>query len=175
MMNKTDYVDLGLACANVCKVLDRGVRGRRADELSQPVFEAIEQLTTSVKPMGHISSTAAYCTLNRRTIVEIQRRIIEKGQRNLFSRLAHAKDDKENLASWRLDLNKILHVFNVCSAGSVWKSLTTLLFQTELAINTNMVVSDTHAMVSDLHCNALTVQGGTDNQHCSVRIAPIHL
>ena len=56
-MNKTDYVDLGLACADVCKALDRGMRGRRADELSQPVFEAIEQLTTSVKLAGHILCT----------------------------------------------------------------------------------------------------------------------
>ena len=125
-MNKTDYVGLGLACADVCKVLDRGVRGRRADELSQPVFEAIEQLTTSVKPMGSISSTAAYHASNRRTITEIQRRIIEKGQRNLFSRLAHAKDDKETLASWRSDLNRILQVFNVRSTGSVRQSLTSL-------------------------------------------------
>ena len=46
MANRTDYVELGLACAEVCKALDRGVNGRRMDELSQPVFEAIEQLTT---------------------------------------------------------------------------------------------------------------------------------
>ena len=44
MANKTDYVELGLACADVCKALDRGVRGR-VDELSQSVFEAIGQLT----------------------------------------------------------------------------------------------------------------------------------
>jgi hypothetical protein len=46
MMNKTDYVDLGLACADVCKALDRGMKGRRADEFSQSVLEAIEQLTS---------------------------------------------------------------------------------------------------------------------------------
>jgi hypothetical protein len=46
MMNKTSYVDLGLACADVCKALDRGMKGRRADELSQSVLEAIEQLTS---------------------------------------------------------------------------------------------------------------------------------
>ena len=46
MINEEDYVDLGLACAEVCKVLDRGMNGRRVDELSQPVFEAIGQLTT---------------------------------------------------------------------------------------------------------------------------------
>ena len=45
MINEADYVDLGLACAEVCRVLDRGMRGRQADELGQPVLEAIEQLT----------------------------------------------------------------------------------------------------------------------------------
>ena len=49
-MNKADYVELGLACADVCKALDRGMKGRRADELNQSVLEAIEQLTTSVNP-----------------------------------------------------------------------------------------------------------------------------
>jgi hypothetical protein len=48
-MNKADYVDLGLACADVCKALDEGMKGRRVDELSQSVLEAVEHLTTSVK------------------------------------------------------------------------------------------------------------------------------
>ena len=46
MVNDTDYMELGLACADVCKALDRGMKGRRVDELSQSVFEAIGQLTT---------------------------------------------------------------------------------------------------------------------------------
>ena len=46
MINKTDYVELGLACADVCRVLDRGMKGRRLDEVNQSVFEAIGQLTT---------------------------------------------------------------------------------------------------------------------------------
>ena len=46
MVNKTDYVELGLACADVCRALDRGLNGRQIDELSQSVFEAIGQLTT---------------------------------------------------------------------------------------------------------------------------------
>ena len=46
MINKVDYVELGLACAEVCGALDRGMNGRRADELSQSVAEAIEQLNT---------------------------------------------------------------------------------------------------------------------------------
>ena len=46
MANRTDYVELGLACAEVCKALDRGMNGRQMNELSQSVFEAIGQLTT---------------------------------------------------------------------------------------------------------------------------------
>ena len=46
MANEIDYVELGLACADVCRALDRGMNGRRVDELSQPVFEAIAQLTS---------------------------------------------------------------------------------------------------------------------------------
>jgi hypothetical protein len=46
MTNKADCIDLGLACADVGKALDRGMKGRRVDELSQSVLEAIEQLTT---------------------------------------------------------------------------------------------------------------------------------
>ena len=45
MVNKTDYVDLGLACADVCRALDRGMNGRPVDRISQSVLEAIAQLT----------------------------------------------------------------------------------------------------------------------------------
>ena len=44
MADKEGYVDLGLFCADICKVLDRGLNGRRLDELGQYVLEAIEQL-----------------------------------------------------------------------------------------------------------------------------------
>ena len=45
MANKSDYVELGLACANVCKALERGLDGKELDSLSPSVREAIEQLT----------------------------------------------------------------------------------------------------------------------------------
>lgn len=44
--NEQDYIDLGLSCAEICKILDRGLEGRRSDELGQPVLGAIEQFTT---------------------------------------------------------------------------------------------------------------------------------
>ena len=45
MANKEDYVDLGLYCADICTALDRGMDGKRLDELSNSVREAIKQLT----------------------------------------------------------------------------------------------------------------------------------
>ena len=55
MLNKLDYVDLGLACADVCGALDRGVNGRRLEDISQPVREAIEQLTMWVQPVTSVT------------------------------------------------------------------------------------------------------------------------
>ena len=43
MINERDCVDLGLSCADVCQVLDRGLKRRRLDELSQSVLEAIQR------------------------------------------------------------------------------------------------------------------------------------
>ena len=49
MANETEYVDLGLACADVCEALNRGMNGKRLEDLSQSVREAIKKLTTWVK------------------------------------------------------------------------------------------------------------------------------
>ena len=46
MSNQGDYVDLGLACADVCTALDRGLSGKRSNDLNDSVCKAIEQLTT---------------------------------------------------------------------------------------------------------------------------------
>ena len=46
MLNEVEYVELGLACADVCRALDRGINGRGADGFDQSVFEAIGELTT---------------------------------------------------------------------------------------------------------------------------------
>ena len=46
MINEQGCVDLGLSCADFCKVLDWGLKGRRPDELNQSVLEAIQQFTT---------------------------------------------------------------------------------------------------------------------------------
>ena len=45
MINKADYINLGLTCANACGALARGFEGRRTDRLNHSVLEAIEELT----------------------------------------------------------------------------------------------------------------------------------
>ena len=45
MANKLDYVELGLACADVCGALDWGMNRRQANELSWSVDKEIAQLT----------------------------------------------------------------------------------------------------------------------------------
>jgi hypothetical protein len=56
MANQQDYVDLGMICSNICSVLDRGLKGRRLDELDKSVLGAIELLTAWVEPMVRGSS-----------------------------------------------------------------------------------------------------------------------
>ena len=46
MINRFDYVELGLACASVCGALKPEVNGGEGDAPGRPVSEAIEQLTT---------------------------------------------------------------------------------------------------------------------------------
>ena len=46
MANELEYVELGLSCAEICKSLSRGMNGRRLEDFSQSVSDAILQLTT---------------------------------------------------------------------------------------------------------------------------------
>ena len=50
---------------------------------------------------------------------KIQEKIIKKGKRSRVSRLVHAKSDKDTIAAWKLDLNRILLIFNVRSVTFV--------------------------------------------------------
>ena len=45
MVNKLDCVELGLSCADVCRALERGTNGKKLNDLSQSVCDAINQLT----------------------------------------------------------------------------------------------------------------------------------
>ena len=43
MINQMDYVELGLACVQVCTALDRGLDGKRLDDLDKSVLGAIKR------------------------------------------------------------------------------------------------------------------------------------
>jgi len=45
MIKNPDCIELGLSCAHVCRTLDRGTNGRKQDELSLSMYDAINQLT----------------------------------------------------------------------------------------------------------------------------------
>jgi hypothetical protein len=74
-------------------------------------------------------------------VAEIQRKVIKQSGRNAVSRLLRAKNDKETIAGWKLELNRILHVFSVRLFVFVWASLI-VLFQTQLILNIHVNVSD---------------------------------
>jgi hypothetical protein len=45
MTNEADCVELGKACADVCVSLSRGLNGKRLEDISDSVSEAVKQLT----------------------------------------------------------------------------------------------------------------------------------
>ena len=45
MAKKTEYVELGLTCADVCEALNRRMNRKQAEQLDQSVLGAIERLT----------------------------------------------------------------------------------------------------------------------------------
>jgi len=45
MIKELDCVELGLSCADVCRTLDQRTNGKKQDELSPSVYDAINQLT----------------------------------------------------------------------------------------------------------------------------------
>ena len=114
MANEQDYVDLGLSCANICKALERGMGEKKLDDVSKSACDAINQLTTWVEPAIDIPCSPTHPSLDRRTVAEIQDKILKRSGRHGVSRFFRSSDDKDAIAAWKSDLNGILHVFNVC-------------------------------------------------------------
>ena len=83
-------------------------------------------------------------------MTEIERKVTIRRKCNAISRLFHSRGDKKKIAAWRSDLNRILHIFNVRLATSLLMLLT-IRFQTELALDTNATVSNTHNIISETH------------------------
>ena len=88
---------------------------------------------------------------------KIQRNIVKRGERNVISRHFHRKDDNEAIATWKLDLDRILHLFDVRSVTSL-RSLLTFRFQTELEINTDVTDPDVRHDAANTHTTASEVR-----------------
>ena len=86
----------------------------------------------------------------RRTVAEIQEKALKRSGRSRVTRFLHSRDDKDAIAGWKSDLNRILHVFNVCSTCSHFAAATNHCFQTELAMNTHTIVADIRQDMSKL-------------------------
>ena len=123
MANKQEYVDLGLSCAKTCKALERGMDGRKLNELSKSTREAISELETWVDPTIHAFCSFAHRDVDRRAVAEIHKEVEKLSGRSRFSRFLHSRSDKEAIPGWNSKLDRILRVFNVCSARSRLVSL----------------------------------------------------
>ena len=146
MGNKTDYIELGLACAEICEALKQETNGRKLEDLSQSVRDAIAQLKMCAKLMTRGFDNSLMHALDRRTVDKIHEKVSEKGERNRFSRALQAKSDKDTIAAWKSDLNRILQVFTVRLITCVRSSLT-VRFQAQVAVNTNVIVSEIRSAV----------------------------
>ena len=173
MINKTEYVELGLACADVCAALGRGLNGKSSNEL-----DGSERSDQTVDGVSYIRDATVWVLVdevsNCKTVAEIQRKVLKRSKRNALSRLFHARNDKETIASRRLDLNRILLVFNVRSVTLGWLLLS-LRFQTELAVNTHVSVVDlgrdvtnTRTAVSDIRGGIVETKAIVSDVHCHV-------
>ena len=66
----------------------------------------------------HIPTPPTYLVLDCRTVAKIEEKITEQSKRNGVSRFFHSRNDKDTIATWKSDLNRVLNVFNVCLASS---------------------------------------------------------
>ena len=65
--------------------------------------------------MVKVSRSPAYNSPNPRTVAKIQEKVTKRSERHKVSRFVHSRNDKDVIAAWKSDLNRLLHVFNVCS------------------------------------------------------------
>ncbi|KAF9782866.1 hypothetical protein BJ322DRAFT_180037 [Thelephora terrestris] len=144
MADRKGWVELGLACADVCRSLDRGLSCAQTDRLSRSVSEAIEELTA--------------------TVVQIQRNVVETEEQDPISRILHAKNNKATIVAWRSDLDRILHVFETELALHNHVALSDVRHD---VANTHEIVSDIHhdvtstrELVSDIHRTMVKGQEG---------------
>jgi hypothetical protein len=119
-------------------------------------------------------------------VAGIQKKVIKRGKRSAVYRFILAKGDKEKIASWKQDLVRVLHDFNVrffdllglselrCPLSRLnWIDTRTVVTDTQamianariVAAGTQTTVLHTHVLVADMHRKVLTGQDGASGQH----------
>jgi len=83
-------------------------------------------------------------------VADIRGKVAKQSKRNRISRAFHATNDSQTIASWKVDLNRVLLVFNVTSIVSPRPALT-IHTQTELGLNIYATASDVRDGVTKTH------------------------
>lgn len=116
MINEQDYVDLGRELANVYEVLRYLMKGRRFEEFSQRVCEAIQQLSTWVPTIDPMPVVLAYRSVGHaRTVAEIHKEVTEISKRIEPSGFVRSEGDTATVAAWRQALEGVNQAFYVRS------------------------------------------------------------
>ena len=95
------------------------MKGKKEDDLSPFMIEAVGLLATWVKPVIQFGCLTDD-VLDRRTVKKIEDGVTEESKRKAISRFIHASIDKEKIAGWKQELHNRLQLFNVCPAVVTW-------------------------------------------------------
>ena len=96
-------------------------------------------------------------------MAQIQRSAVEPDKRSFLSHIFNVKSDKDRVAAWRSDLDRILHIFEVRSTVYFLPTLLTVRPQTELALHTNVAVSDIHEDVVGIRGDVVDIREDVAN------------
>ena len=93
-------------------------------------FVQVDTMDTAVpecygQPVSILLPSALSCVFNRRIVWQMERNVVKLGKQNIISRLFCSQEEKDGIAAWKLDLNRVLRVFNVRSEVSPPSFLTT--------------------------------------------------
>jgi hypothetical protein len=138
MMNKDDFIDVGVYCAQICSSIERGTRGKTDGNLSPSFVEAITQSSLGSLSLSsqHFIWQIHICT--DRTVNDIGASAGESSFRTIFSRAWSSDRDKENIAGWQQVLSRLLQVITGFSEILV---ISTKLHQKETSLKWQWVVS----------------------------------
>ncbi|KAF9780543.1 hypothetical protein BJ322DRAFT_1112537 [Thelephora terrestris] len=108
------------------------------------VCKALDRGLNANKSVELDDSTLQAIGQLKTTIDEIQKKVEEMGKKSVVRGLLNAKNEKDAIAGWRQELGEVLQVF-----------------QTELAVNTHVMVAGTYKNVLAIQEGAHSVQAST--------------